>query len=94
MFYLQPFAVVKFVTGCKYKLHNLHLILLHRKIPRSCILSCLGSGADVNLDFANIAVILGGCFNASIGLVSLNFLFMSASLMVLNKFTIAFMMCP
>ena len=94
MFHVLPFAVVKVVTGCKYNLHNLHRVLLHRKIPGSCISSCLGSAADVNLAFVNIEVRLGGCFNASTGLVSLNFLFVSGSLMVLNKFAIVFMICP
>ena len=94
MFHVLLFVVVKFVTGCKYNLHNLHQVLLHRKIPGSCISSCLGSAVDVNLAFVNIEVRLGGCFNASTGLVSLNFLFVSGSLMALNKFAIVFMMSP
>ena len=56
MFHVQPFAVVKFVTGCKYNLHNSHRVLLHKKILGSCILSCLGSATDVNLAFVNIEV--------------------------------------
>ena len=91
---LLPFALVKFMTGCKYNLHNLHRVLLHKKIPGSCISSCLGSTTDVNLVFVNMEVRLAGCFNANTGLVSLNFLFVSGSLMVVNKFAIVFMMCP
>ena len=49
MINVQPFAVVKFVTGCKYNLQNLHRVLLHKKIPGSCILSCLGSVTDLSL---------------------------------------------
>ena len=56
-------------------MHNLHRVLLHRKIPGSCISTCLGSEIDVNLAFANIEVRFGGCFNAKIGLVSINFFF-------------------
>ena len=64
MLHVLPFAVVKFVTGYKYNLHSLHRVLLHRKIPGSCISSCLGSVADVNLAFVYIEVRLGGSFNA------------------------------
>ena len=65
MFQMLPFAVVKFLSGCKYNLHNLHRAFLHRKIPGSCISSCLGSAVDVNVAFVNKEVRLGGCFNAS-----------------------------
>ena len=56
MFHVQPFAVVKLVTGCKYNLHSLRRVLLHKKIPGSCIWSCLGSATDVNSAFVNIEV--------------------------------------
>ena len=36
-FQMLLFAVVKFLTGCKYNLHDFHRVLLHRKIPGSCI---------------------------------------------------------
>ena len=64
--HVQLFAVAKFVIGCKYNLHNLHRVLLHKKIPGSCILSCLGSAIDVNLAYVNIEVRLGGFFNADV----------------------------
>ena len=41
MFHVLLFAVVNAVTGCKYNVHNLHRVLLHRKIPGFCIPRCL-----------------------------------------------------
>ena len=75
-------------------MHNLHREMLHRKIPRFSIPRCLGSELDVNLAFVNIEERLGGCFNARIGLVSINVLLVSGSLMELNKFVIVLLMCP
>ena len=65
MFQMLPFAVVKFLTSCKYNLHNLHRVLLQRKIPGSCISSCLRSAVDVNVAFVNKEVRLASirCFN-------------------------------
>ena len=76
MSHVVPFAVLKLFTGCRYKRHNLHCTLLHNLIP--------GSGfsieeMDVNFAFVRIEVRFGGCFNARIGLVPLNFLFVSGS---------------
>ena len=94
MFHVLQFAVLNVVTGCKYNVHNLHRVLLHRKIPGSCISKFLGSEIDVNLALVNIEVRFGGCFNAKIGLVSINFFLVSGSLMELNKFVIVLIMCP
>ena len=47
----------------------------------------------MKLAFVNMEVRFGGCFNANTGLMSLNFLFVSGLLMVLNEFVIVFMMC-
>ena len=55
-------------------------------------MNCLGSEIDANLSFANSEVKFGGCFNAKIGLVSMNFFFVSGSLMDLNKFVIVLIM--
>ena len=73
MSHVVPFAVLKLFTGCRYRRHNLHCTLLHNLI--------LGSGfsieeMDVNFAFVRIEVRFGGCFNARIGFVSLNFLFL------------------
>ena len=92
IFHVLPVAVVKLVTGCKYNLHNLHRLLLHKTIPGFCISSFLKFAVDVNMAFVKIELRLGGCFNANTGLVSLNFLFVSGSLIVPNKFAIVFMM--
>ena len=77
MSHVQPFTAIKFVTSCKYNLHNLHRVLLNKKILGSCILSCLRSVTDVDLAFVDIEVRFGACLNANTGLVSLNFLFVS-----------------
>ena len=93
MFHVLLFAVLNVVAGCKYNVNNLHRMFLHRKIPGFCIPRYLGSGIDENLAFVNIEVKFGGCFNAKIGLVSINFLLVSGSLMELNKFAIVLIVC-
>ena len=70
IFHILPFAVIKLVTGCKYKLLSLHRLLLHNTIQGFCFSNCLGYDIDVNLAFVNMEVRLGGCFNAKTGLVS------------------------
>ena len=76
MSHVVPFAVLKLFTGCRYRRHNLHCALLHNSIPGSCFSI---EEMDVNFAFVRIEVRFGGCFNARIGLVSLNFLFVSRS---------------
>ena len=64
------------------------------KNPGSCISRFLGSKINVNLAFVNIEVRFGGCFNAKLGLVSINFFLFSGSLMELNKFVLLLILCP
>jgi len=92
MFYVLQIAVLNAVTGCKYDVHTLHRVLLHRKIPGFYIPSCLGSEMYVNCAFINIEVRFGGCFSAKIGLVSINCLLVSGSFMDLKKFVITSIM--
>ena len=54
----------------------MYCALLHILIPGSCFSI---EEMDVNFAFVRIEVRFGGCFNARIGLVSLNFLFVSGS---------------
>ena len=76
MSHVIPFAVLKLFTGCTYRWHNLYCTLLHKIIPGSCLSN---EEMDVNFAFVRIEVRFVGCFNARIGLVSLNFLFVCGS---------------
>ena len=49
-------------------------------------MSCLGSAVDLSLASVNVEVRLEDYLNANTGLVSLNVLFVSRSLVVLYKF--------
>ena len=90
---LQVMCDLMVGTGCKYNVHNFQRLFLHQMMLRSCNSSCLGTVADVNFACVNINVKLGGCLSAKIGLVSLNFLFMSRLLMLSKKLEIVSMMC-
>ena len=59
MFHMFPFAVLNVATGSRYNVHNLHRVVLHRKVPGFCIPRYLGSEIDVNLAFVNIEVRFG-----------------------------------